>query len=320
MTPEDAAAGNRGGARYLRYVEERPVYAGMNHWLSNLECLLGEAHATGRLAVLPELRLAARHNLGVDGRWRWETYFDLGRSRLAGSGAEHPLPLADRPPPGAGPFVLDGRQRIPPAAADRVLVERRLTSYLYRRQVPAAGHPALRLRMAPSARVLALARPAIDALAARAEQYAAVHIRRGDRLKGLAVRRLTSPRGVRRCLERNGVAPGATVFFLSDECDPAYWEALRARYDLVRYTDFPQLAALVHTADGARPDNYLLYEVEKEIMRNASLRVETFPGLGRVPAHASLVPRPMWAVIRATNVWTQRLAAWVRPRGRVPGP
>ena len=59
--------------------------------LSNLECLLREAHASGRLALLPALNLAPHHNFGIDRDWRWDAYVDFEASRLLDSaGEEHP--------------------------------------------------------------------------------------------------------------------------------------------------------------------------------------------------------------------------------------
>ena len=41
---------------------------------------------------------------------------------------------------------------------------------------------------------------------------------------------------------------------------------------------------------GVVPTTTLLYEVEKEIMRSAALRIETFEGPGPTDAHGALVP------------------------------
>ena len=113
-----------------------------------------------------------------------------------------------------------------------------------------------------------------------------MHVRRGDR----GWKRFTVPARIRARLAAWGVADGSVVFILSDERAPGFWEPLKEHYDLVRYADCPRLAGLVSGADGCRPDNYLLYEVEKEIMRNAALRIETYEGRGPTDAHGALVP------------------------------
>ena len=260
--------------RYLRYDAKTAIVVGMNHWLTNLECLMREAYATSRLAVLPALDLSPRHNFGVDREWRWESYVDLGESRLVDAdGREHPLPLASRPPDVALPaLTLNPGERMPPGAQVRRLVVRRIEHSLYRADVPEADRPPVDVRFRPAPRVRELARPMIEALTARGEgRFTAVHVRRGDR----GWKRFTVPACIQAHLKGRGVADRSVVFILSDERAPGFWEPLKEHYDLVRYTDCPRLAGLVSGADGRRPDNYLLYEVEKEIMRSAALRIES---------------------------------------------
>ena len=275
---------------YLRYDDRRPAAAGLNHERRNLECLLAEAHALGRLAILPPLRLAPRHNFGEPREWRWETYFDLDRSVLVdAAGRTGPLPLAGGRID-AGSLVHVGAGEPVPASARYAV--RRVSSPVWRREVPRGAPGAVRIEMRPSARVLAVARRVVAALRRAPGGFAAVHVRRGDRLFG-PMRWLTRPGRIRRRLRSLGVEDGATVFFLSDERDPAFWRRLETHYRVVRYADFEALAALV--APGApRRDNYLLYEAEKAVMRAARVRVETFPGPEYEAADAVLVPAAAW--------------------------
>ena len=285
---------SRQGRRYLAY-EAAPDRAGINHKLRNLQWLMREAFTLGRLALLPPLELHPRHNFGVARAWRWADYFDLGASRLVdAAGAEHPLPLVDALPAGLQGRRIGAWEPAGKACRDCDLLVRRMDSTVYAHDL-AGGVPAYGFRMRPAARVLALAGPVLDALRARAPGgFAAVHVRRGDRLAVPLVRRATQPRAVRRCLERIGVAAGATVFVLSDERDPDWWAAVAEQCNPVRSADFPALRAL---ASPSRPDNYLLYEVEKAVMRSASQRVETLPG-DYERADATLVPRLRWTLAR----------------------
>ena len=147
-----------------------------------------------------------------------------------------------------------------------------------------------------TARVAALARPVLRKLARVASGgFAAVHVRRGDRLFPRVARRM-APDAVRGRLAQLGVTDGAVLFVLSNERDGAWWAALARNYRLVRATDFPALADTVNTDNGALPDNYLLYAVEKEVMRRAALRVETIPGSGWEPVHGTLLSRLDWAL------------------------
>ena len=288
-----------GSLRYLRYDEKSPVESGMNHQMLNLLILLAEAHAAGRLVVLPRLRLDPKHNFGLRNDWKWDTYFDFHASRLLDArGTEHPLPIVTHlPDSDAPPFMLAPGQRTPDTAGDHVLVVRRIEHYNFSYDVPEEARPPVRFRIRRSMRVRELAAPVIRSLLARGKgRFAAVHARRGDRL-GQYPRRLTRPSEIRSHLSEHGVPGKSVVFLLSDEPDPAFWKPLEEHYDLVRYAAYPPLAALVSRAAGHRPDNYLLYEVEKEVAASAWMRVETLPVniYTGVAAHSSLVDEETWA-------------------------
>lgn len=307
-------------SRYLRYDEKTSVVTGMNHQLANLECLMREAYTTGRLAVLPALKLLPSHNFGVSHEWRWESYVDLGESQLVDiAGTERPLPLVTRLPDAAmRTLTLEPGACMPSSSANYDLVVRRIERSLYRKDVPAKDGPPIRFRLRPAPRVLELARPVLADLTARGDgRFVAVHARRKDR----GLKSFTEPARIRAHLEAKGVADGAVVFLLSDERTPDFWAPLKAHYELVRHTDYPPLAALVSRADGRCPDNYLLYEVEKEIMRSAAMRIETFPNRGRTDAHSALVPQWIFSAVRLARQARRRVwvvVRWVRRPWREP--
>ena len=305
------------GPYYLRYRDGAATAPGMNHQLGNLACLLREADALGRFAVLPPLRLSAAHNFGIARTWRWDTYFDLAASRLvAAHGAELRSAAGVRATVRIAleaPFVLEPGERLPTAARHCSVVERRVRADVHARDVPQSGWPPPELRLVPAARVRALAAPVIAALGVDG-RFAAVHVRRGDRRYG-PLRWLTRPARIARRLERLGVPAGGTVYVLSDERDARYWRAFERtagrRFTVARHADFPALAALV-PPPAACPDNYLLYEVEKEVMRHAAVRVETFPGLAPEPADAALVPLAVWLTVRTVRRSRQAALRCVR--------
>ena len=268
--------------RFLRYDAAPPVVAGLSHQAANLSCLLREAHATGRRAVLPPLRLTKQHNFGVALDWRWEDYFDFGASGLTDAdGQRHPLPIADTPPgPAAQTLKLRGGEAMPERARDFPVVARRLTRPQFRKELPMDGWPAADIELRPSAAAVAMALPVIRHLRSGSPGgFVAVHVRRGDRVaKGQIPGWLTSPPHIRQFLSDRGVADGAVVYVASDERNPDFWRPLRETYRLFRYADFPALNALIAGA-GRRPDNYLLFQVEGEVLREGRLRIGTFPGL-----------------------------------------
>ena len=302
--PQASPARSGPAARYLRYDEVRPVVSGIDHQLSNLRCLLAEAYALGRLGILPPLRLEAKHNFGIASDWSWDTYLDLDASRLVGAdGRRHPLPFVRELPAG----TLNTRT-VPPRVRLSVedgaeLIVRKVRHEVFEREVPLTNMPVFRFR--PSTTVLGHAALVIETLRIRwPTGYAAVRIRRGDRLWG-PMRWLMRPDNIRRRLRRFGIHDGDGVFFLSDERDAEFWSRLAPHYGMVRYTDFPELVGIVATPGSSRtPDNYLLYEVEKEVMRHATTVVETFPQPSRERPQKTLVPMAVWVVARnARRAW-----------------
>lgn len=290
----------------LEYATSVPVRAGLGHFVSNLRCLVGEAHATGRLAVLPPLTLAPRHNFGVDREWAWQSYFDLEQSSFVAAGRERPLPLA---PPGvlgasAPALTLDARAPIPPGVRQSARVVRRFprSDLAFNAQVAPRAWPTVELRLRPSSRVKRLAGQVVERIVALDGAFVAVHVRRGDRLTlPQYPSRMTEPAAIHQYLRERGVPGGAVLFVASDERRPGFWAALEARYRLVRYVDFPDLAALVSRRAGALPDNYLLYSVEREVMKQAGMWIETLPGFEPAAA-GSLVSEEAWEAL----AWRRR--------------
>ena len=266
-------------ARFLQYRPSTPVVAGLTHQAANLVCLLREAQATARLGILPPLHLDARHNFGARREWRWEQYFDFDASSLTDAQGRHPLPIAGRPPEQAVRTLhLREGTPVPDRARDYPLVVRRISRPLFREVLPTDDWPAAKVELRTCARARNLARPVVRRLRALGDgRFVSVHVRRGDRVAaGDYPEWLTAPPHIRRCLQERGVADGAVVYIASDERDPEFWQPLKAAYRLFRYADFPALEALIAGADEA-PDNYLLFQVEQEVLRQGRLRIGTKP-------------------------------------------
>lgn len=298
--------------RHIRYDVFPPVLAGLAHHEVNLKCLLREAHAAGRLAILPPLTLHPKHNFDRDRAWRWADYYDFATSRLVDlAGREHPLPIAAAAEKPAEPLVLRGGSPIPPASRDHPYVVRHLSDVIFHREVPGTSRPDFAIRLRPAACVLTLAGQALAHLASlAADGFVGVHVRRGDRL-GEYPAELTEPPHIKRCLDRHGVARGGVVFLSSDERDPHFWAPLERCFQVVRYTDFPCLAALVAEPS---PDNYALYQVEREILAHGRLRIETVPR-GDARVHGTLVQETEFkrtSVKKMASSWRRAITAKVR--------
>ena len=297
--------------RYLRYERSIAVVTGLNHQASNLACLLREAHACDRRALLPPLLLEPKYNFNIGREWRWESFFDLRGSRLVdAAGREHPLPIAAAPAPatsGLRTLRVPPGAALPPDAGSYRLVVRRIEHPQFAVDVPAQALAALRLRLRAAPQVLALARPVVERLRSLDRgRFAAVHVRRRDRMREyprLRRRsdrrypgRMTEPARIRERLQAAGVADGAVLFVFSDERDPAFWNRLRQHYRVFRELDFPALAALLSPSGEPLPDNYLVYQTALEVMRSAELRIDTLPirPPNAPPMHGSLVSEREW--------------------------
>ena len=289
-----------GEPRFLQYEAAAPVAAGLLHHASNLEFLLREAHATARLAILPPPHFSLKHNFGVRREWRWEHYFDFAASSLTDAdGRRFPLPIADcRPEEGARTLRLRGGEAMPERARNYPLVVRRISHPAFGRELPTDGWPESAVELRPSARAAALARPVAQHLRSLGGgRFAAVHVRRGDHVAAGYVpyvpARLTAPPHIRQCLRRWGAADGAVVYIASDERDPDFWKPLQETYRLFRYVDFPALEALISGVDEA-PDNYLLFQVEREVLREGYPRIGTMPNRMWAHMHDWLIDRENW--------------------------
>ena len=144
---------------------------------------------------------------------------------------------------------------------------------------------ALRLDLVHSRAVSELARETVAEIARLdARRFVALHVRRGDRLWQYP-RSLTEPGHL------GDVLPGARSGRIGGLRDVGTsgtrpsGSPLKRHFRLVRYPDFPRLAALVSDTGDRRPDNYLLYEVENAIASRARMLFSTFPR-GLVPGRA----------------------------------
>ena len=311
-----------GEMRFLQYESAEPIFGGLLHHVPRLETLLREAQATARLAILPPLHLYAHLNLGVSREWRWEHYFDFAASSLTYAGGRRfPLPIADcRPGEGVRTLRLRAREPMPERACNYPLVVRRIPrNFSFRKEFPVDALPAAAVDLRPSARAAALARQVVRHLRALGGgRFAAVHVRRGDRIAfGEVPDRLTSPQHIRQRLRHWGAADGAVVYIASDERDPDFWRPLQETYRLFRYVDFPQLEALISGVDEA-PDNYLLFQVEREVLREGYLRIGTIPNWAWAHMHDWFIDRENWpprpSFSRRLSLGARRL---VRPLRRI---
>lgn len=260
-------------------VDARP---GINHLRHALELLIREALAMGRTPVAFKPRFDPRHNLGHDLDVDWDTYIDL-----------HQVELVDRET-GSVLAVRVWRQSEVPAlkGLSALWVERnhlvtkdenkRFDLIVRHNQTGLAvppvhdgplGLPGHAVRFRPSRRVLEMSEQVRSLLGG---SFIAVHVRRDDMLEMKEqypnLDRDTRPDNIARVL-KSLADSGSTVYILTNERDRQFFIPLKSRFRTFQYFDFPELAELV---EGARPDNFLLFEIEKQLFERATHKVHTF--------------------------------------------
>ena len=126
---------------------------------------------------------------------------------------------------------------------------------------------------------------------------------------------MTEPAHIRRCLQDRGGADGSALFFIaSDELNPDFWQPLVEHYRLIRYVDSLKLAALVSKRGDLFPDNYLLYQVEREAARSAWMRTGAFPRSTDSDMHDPLVGKEDYSPVVARPTWAGRVTSFWRSR------
>lgn len=259
-------------------VDARP---GINHLRFALELLVREAVSLGRTPVAFRPRFDPRHNLGHDLVTDWDRYIDLERIELVdqASGFVTEVKMLKRDEIGSierwsGLWFERGHMV---TAAENwgydLLVRHNMTG-LHVPTVhdgPAALAP-YAVRFQPSRRVLGLVEQIVHQLG----EYCAVHVRRDDMLemKDLYpnLDRDTQPDRIAQTLGRV-LQPGAAVYIMTNERNKSFFAPLKEQFRVFQYFDFPALRDLVETQE---PDNFLLFEVEKQLFERAQRKVHTF--------------------------------------------
>lgn len=272
ITPPDAH-------RYFTIdIEARP---GINHLRYALELLIREALAHGRTPVVFKPWFDPRHNLGKNLDVNWDRYLELARvaihHRPSGAVSEVRALM---------PFEIAGFDRLSTLwiERDHVITERenRTFDLIVRHNKTGLDIPGIHdgpmglpdhfIRFRPSASVL----QASAAVRAKLGKYCAMHVRRDDMLEmtdqypNLA--RDTQPERILETLTRS-LPLGFRVYIMTNERDQHYFEPLRQRFEIFQYFDFPELKQLI---DCEQPDNFLLFEIEKQLFEQADVRVHTF--------------------------------------------
>ena len=103
--------------------------------------------------------------------------------------------------------------------------------------------------------------------------YACMHVRVSDRDSKWPVFAFTSSKKQIKSVLAHTVCKGAKIYIMSDVHRPIFFDFLKSDYRIYRYYDFPQLEQLVSDKAGSKTDNVMLYLVEKNIMKHATVKI-----------------------------------------------
>ena len=102
--------------------------------------------------------------------------------------------------------------------------------------------------------------------------YSCLHIRANDALfVEYRFFHAALPSNIKKLVYR-ACPRGTKLYIMSDIHDAKYFDFLRNRYDVYTYHDFPELKHLVDS-ESRSADNHLLYQVEKNIMDHALVKL-----------------------------------------------
>lgn len=282
--------------KYLSY-EDSYTKAGLWHLRSNFQFLIEEAHSAGRIPILPEILLSSHHNLGFEVRGDLSKYFDWRetRGRPYGTSLEEPLLVlgqADRDKLPSFQFAL----RVAPSTClQSPNVERsplvikvvdeclsRRFHGLWRRMAQQTQPAVIEVTRIEFSREVSRVASKIVAAMGGENGYAAIHVRRGDKLE--ETDKFTTPETIARYLKEK-VPKNIPIYLLTDESSLSYVLSIEDLYPIFHYRKFRALRAFVCNTPATRvlrrigmcpPDNFMLYAVEMCLLKNAKIPIYSF--------------------------------------------
>ena len=103
---------------------------------------------------------------------------------------------------------------------------------------------------------------------------------------------------------RTQINKDRTIYIISDMNKPDYVDALKNRYTIYQYHDFPELKALISGENGREIDNAMLHSVEKNILQYAAIKIIPFEDLSGFPI--------IYSNSSHTIPWRYKLLAWYK--------
>ena len=112
-----------------------------------------------------------------------------------------------------------------------------------------------------------------DTLKPSTNHYVCMHVRMSDRESQWPVFDFSSSKKNIESILEHSIAKGSRLYIMSDIHQADFFDFLKSDYRVYRYHDFPKLRKIVSGEDGSKIDNVMLYLIEKNIMKHATVKI-----------------------------------------------
>jgi hypothetical protein len=268
---------------YLIYEDYRN-YRGILHCLSNLRALIMEATYFNRIPVVSPPMLDPKHNFGIKLNSHWSKYLNLSQTEVyfKDNSKFEQMPnsfsfifeedfkhLDDIVPV----YKINAHHKITEDENKNYKLIVRSVSYIkygwWLYAVPSEIQKKVSINFALQDDIPRISKT----ISERLGWYAAIRVRRGDRLKdNKKQKKFTSPKHILKTA-KDIVPLQSNLYILTNEKNRDFFDYLRKYYRIYQYFDFDELKAIVH---GQEPDNNFLFLIELSLFDNAAKRIETF--------------------------------------------
>ena len=132
-----------------------------------------------------------------------------------------------------------------------------------------------------------------SSISLRIAYYACMHVpgKKGNPANREPLLRFATTKKQIQTMLSYAISKGSRIYIMSDIRNPEYFDFLKQNYRVYRHHDFPELNKLISDEDGNGVDNVMLYLVEKNIMKYATVKIFP-PHKGSIMYHLNEIYTP----------------------------
>jgi len=254
---------------------------GINHLREALNWLVRESISLNRTPLVFTPHFDSRHNFDIEVQANWDKYINLNNIQIINKPTGNAISIQAVMEKDIAGFddlsvlwierdhIISDKEN---SEFDLIIRHNRTGLEISSIHNGIRGLPEYSVTFLPSAFVL----DTYNQVCNKTENYCAIHVRRGDMLSMVEtypnLKHDTHPDQIIATISK--VLPRkSNVYILTNERDRNYFNPLKKDYIVFQYFDFPELRELLECE---KPDNFLLFEIEKLIFENANTKIYTF--------------------------------------------